>query len=195
MVDKKHAGQPKNDPNEDLFEQSSIDDNRDVFDIENTSGINSVKGALKFMQNGLKVYSRNMEDLKDTIQAQAQIHNNSIRELRELIGSLQINPASPSIQQSIAENKDVKPKPNDSTSEIKTEAVDPSIAAIMATMARLEMKLDHIETVRSNGYGTVKKLAPDKLPGPRRPNNLLNCQDLRIEDLSCVDSPRYEAYI
>ena len=175
-------------PNDNHDQQAS-----EEFDIENISGINSVKGAIKFMQEGFKAHTKHTSELRQMIYTQAQNHNNSMHELRELIKSIQLN--------NPVTSKDTNSPPK-STQNLNMESntthspkTDTSITSIAATINRLESKLDHMETARSNGYGTVKKLAPDNLPGPRRPNNLLNFHYRQAKDLSRVDTPRYSTYI
>ena len=73
-------------PNDNHDHQAS-----EEFDIENTSGINSVKGAIKFMQEGFKAHTKHTSELRQMIYTQAQNHNNSMHELRELIKSIQLN--------------------------------------------------------------------------------------------------------
>ncbi|KAI0990869.1 hypothetical protein K3495_g17318, partial [Podosphaera aphanis] len=104
----------------------SGNDGRNIFDIENTSGINSVKGALKFMQDGFRAYTQNTEELKEMIQAQAQIHNESIRDLRELIGSLKLTNFAappgkkiPSIQAPKVKVEEITPPKSRTEEEIK----------------------------------------------------------------------------
>ncbi|POS82259.1 hypothetical protein EPUL_005307, partial [Erysiphe pulchra] len=72
---------------------------------------------------------------------------------------------------------------------------DKYLAALSTTIERLEAKIDSLETTRPSGLNTVKKLAPENMPGPRRPNNLLNCQDLQPVDLSGADTPTFELYV
>ncbi|KAI0993615.1 hypothetical protein K3495_g14568 [Podosphaera aphanis] len=62
-------------------------------------------------------------------------------------------------------------------------------------MMRLEAKIDNLEATRPKGSSAIKKLAPDKMPGPRRSNNLLNCQYLKVEDISNANTPTYEIYV
>ncbi|RKF63495.1 hypothetical protein OnM2_025070 [Erysiphe neolycopersici] len=72
---------------------------------------------------------------------------------------------------------------------------DKHLATLSVTIKRLEAKIDSLETSRPSGLNKIKKLAPDNMPGPCRPNNLMNCQNLRSENLSGTDTPTLEIYI
>ncbi|KAI6245746.1 hypothetical protein HI914_05913 [Erysiphe necator] len=72
---------------------------------------------------------------------------------------------------------------------------DSKLSSLTVTMLRPESKIDNMEATRPNGFSAIRKLAPDNIPGPRYPNNLLNYQDLRIENLSQSDSATYEVYV
>ncbi|TQS34199.1 hypothetical protein Golomagni_05426 [Golovinomyces magnicellulatus] len=62
-------------------------------------------------------------------------------------------------------------------------------------MIRLEAKIDNLEATRPDGLISIKNLAPDNKPGPRRPNNQLNCQDSIVEDLRGADTSTFEKYV
>ncbi|RKF62700.1 hypothetical protein OnM2_031048 [Erysiphe neolycopersici] len=63
---------------------------------------------------------------------------------------------------------------------------DKYLATLSATMKRIEAKIDSLETTRPSGLNTIKKLAPDTMPGPHH---------LRSENLSGADTPTFEIHI
>ncbi|TQS33409.1 hypothetical protein Golomagni_06248, partial [Golovinomyces magnicellulatus] len=186
------------------------EDAEEIFDIDNTTGIKTVKGALNFMRQGLRAHTletdKKLDQIRNMLQDQSNATTEAVREFRNLIIAQRLESKTKSHASDIPPQgfprQSVRPKSSvekfenqDILKEEATSSHDKYLSALSATMMRLEAKIDNLEATRPNGFSAIKKLAPDNMPGPRRPNNLLNCQDLKVEDLSNADTPTYEIYV
>ncbi|KAI6251105.1 hypothetical protein HI914_00288 [Erysiphe necator] len=196
-----------NQPSDQQLDSSSLPEEEvhENFDVQDTYGIKSVKDAVKFTQQGLIAYTaetdRKFEELKKLFAHHANATNDAMSELKNLLipqatDIKKVTPTrNPSPHTEKAENSIKYPNFQSNSEHEKTTNSDSQLSALAATMLRLESKIDNMEATRPNGFSAIRKLAPDNMPGPRYPNNLLNYQDMRIEDLSQSDSATYEAYV
>ncbi|KHJ31229.1 hypothetical protein EV44_g3412 [Erysiphe necator] len=175
-------------------EEKYEDEVKEEFDIDNTTGIKSVKGALVFMQQGLKAHAiktdEKLNQFRNILRIQSNATTEAMREFKNLINAQNTESKGKSRNNSFKNHHDTEKLKEDNDSNQENY-----LAALSATIKRLEAKIDSLEITRPSGLNKVKKLAPDNMPGPRRPNNLLNCQDLRPENLSGADTPTFEIYI
>ncbi|KAI6245635.1 hypothetical protein HI914_06232 [Erysiphe necator] len=164
-------------------EEKYEDEVEEEFDIDNTTGIKSVKGALVFMQQGLKAHAiktdEKLNQFCNILRIQSNATTEAMREFKNLINAQNTESKGKSRNNSFKNHHDTEKLKEDNDSNQENY-----LAALSATIKRLEAKIDSLEITR-----------PNNMPGPRRPNNLLNCQDLRPENLSGADTPTFEIYI
>ncbi|TQS38727.1 hypothetical protein Golomagni_00760 [Golovinomyces magnicellulatus] len=167
------------------------EDVKEEFNIENTTDIRTIKIVLRFI----------LEQFRKTLETQPDATTEAMREFGNLIMALSTDLKGKSPAQDVPEcveqnlfvkNPSGKIQPKEETTTVDE---DKYLSSLSAIVMRLEAKIDNSEATRPNGLSSIKKLVPDNMPGPRRPNNLLNCQDLRVEDLSGADTSNFEKYL
>ena len=61
----------------------------EIFDIDNTTGIKTVEGALNFMQQGLRAHTlgtnKKLDQIRNMLQVQSDAKTEAVREFRNLI--------------------------------------------------------------------------------------------------------------